>query len=532
MQMRWPTVTGLSIAAAATMLFVIAGHFAATALIDGQRSKQLRELNDVALRRLEIAVDYGAATLAELARRGPVDCDPPALQAVRLHVYQRGAVKDIRIVRRDGQVRCSAYSETLEFDEGWPGRDEMLPAGDQSLRIFRVDQFFGVALGVLMDIDETTSLAAILGISDSLFDIMPSDLRDHSDVLLELGEGRPLIQSPPLKMSSSSEIMSAATISARYPLRTRIRIDKSAVPDWNREPYLPIVVLAALLGLAFGILLSRAVARPGSPVAEIDAALAARAFKPYLQPVFNLSTGVIVGCEALARWIRPDGSVIPPSKFIPLAEASGRIEEMTWQILAVALSELRLQLARDRHFKVSVNIMPRHLMAVGFIDELRLIVAATKVSPRQVVLELTEREQLEDLSRAAAVVRQLRDLGFRVAIDDVGIGHSGLSHIQTLGANILKIDKFFVDSICRDSAATAVVEMVVRLARELKMSVVAEGIETRAQLAALVACGVEEGQGFLVSPPVPAADFIAMLDRQARPIGDDGPRQRVVADVA
>ncbi|MGA2129257.1 MAG: CSS-motif domain-containing protein, partial [Xanthobacteraceae bacterium] len=183
-------MTGLSIAATATVLFVVAGHFAANALIDGQRSRQLRELDEVALRRLEVAVDYGAATLGELARRGPVGCDPSALQAVRLHVYQRGAVKDIRVVGRDGQVRCSAYSETLEFDEGWPGRDEMLPARDPSLRIFRVDQFFGVALGVLMDIDDKTALVAILGIGDSLFDIMPSDLRDHSDVSLELGEGQ------------------------------------------------------------------------------------------------------------------------------------------------------------------------------------------------------------------------------------------------------------------------------------------------------------------------------------------------------
>jgi len=529
MQSRWPKVTGLSIAATVTVLFIVAGHFAANALIDGQRSRQLRELDDVALRRLEVAVDYGAATLGELARRGPIGCDPSALQAVRLHVYQRGAVKDIRVVGRDGQVRCSAYSETLEFDEGWPSRDEMLPARDPSLRIFRVDQFFGVALGVLMDVDDKTALVAILGIGDSLFDIMPSDLRDHSDVSLELGEGQPLIQSPPLKLNASSEIISAATVSARYPLRTRIRIDTNAVWDWNREPYLPIVVLAAFLGLAFGVLLSRAVARPGGPLADIDAALAAHEFKPYLQPVFNLGTGAIVGCEALARWIRADGSVIPPAKFIQLAESSGRVEEMTWQILSVALSELRLPLARDGHLKVSVNIVPRHLVAAGFIDELSLIVTAAKVSPRQVVLELTEREQFEDLSHAAAVVTQLRDLGFRVAIDDVGIGHSGLSHIQTLGANILKIDKFFVDSICRDSAAMAVVEMVVRLARELNMSVVAEGIESNAQVAALVACGVEEGQGFLVSPPVPAADFIAMLDRQARPIDEVAPRRRVVA---
>ncbi|MES1148984.1 MAG: EAL domain-containing protein, partial [Bradyrhizobium guangdongense] len=129
------------------------------------------------------------------------------------------------------------------------------------------------------------------------------------------------------------------------------------------------------------------------------------------------------------------------------------------------------------------------------------------------VLELTEREAFADLTCAAAAVKTLRDFGFRVAIDDVGIGHSGLSQIQKLGANILKIDKFFVDSICRDAAAVAVVDMVVRLARELKMTVVAEGIEQHAQLAALVACGVDEGQGYLVSPPLPVTEFIALLGR-------------------
>ena len=196
MQLRWPNFASLSIAAASAIIFVIGGHFAADALIDEQRSKQLRDLSDVALRRSEIAVDYGADTLDELARRGPISCDASALQAVRLHVYQRGTVKDIRLLSRDGLVLCSAYSETLEFDKGWASRSEMLPARDKALRIFRVDQFFGVALGVLKDIDEKTSLVAILGIGPSLFDIMPTELRDHSEVLLELGNGQKLIQSP------------------------------------------------------------------------------------------------------------------------------------------------------------------------------------------------------------------------------------------------------------------------------------------------------------------------------------------------
>jgi EAL domain-containing protein (putative c-di-GMP-specific phosphodiesterase class I) len=156
-------------------------------------------------------------------------------------------------------------------------------------------------------------------------------------------------------------------------------------------------------------------------------------------------------------------------------------------------------------------------MAPGFVDTLRSTVAGARLSPRQLVIEITEREEIENLERAASVIAELRECGFKVAIDDVGVGHSGLSQVQRLGANILKIDKFFVDSMGRDSTANAVVKMLVHLARELKMKIHAEGIETDEQMSALIACGVEEGQGYLVSRPLPIADFIAFMDERSKP---------------
>src|SRR3981189_3004659 len=149
MKLRWPDVTQMAIVVTSLVALVAGGHFAATAVIEGQQSRQLEELTDVALRRSEVAVDFGAATLDELARRGPLSCDPASLQAVRLQVYQRSAVKDIRLVDRDGSVICSAYSETLEFDNGRVDRPEMQSSRDGRLLLFRVDQFRGVALGGL-----------------------------------------------------------------------------------------------------------------------------------------------------------------------------------------------------------------------------------------------------------------------------------------------------------------------------------------------------------------------------------------------
>lgn len=134
------------------------------------------------------------------------------------------------------------------------------------------------------------------------------------------------------------------------------------------------------------------------------------------------------------------------------------------------------------------------------------------------MIEVTERDELDDLARAAAVVGELRDYGFRVAIDDVGVGHSGLSRLKGLGANTIKIDKFFVDTITMDASTTTIVEMLVALARDFHMTVVAEGVETEEQVRALISCGVEEGQDYLVAAPLPFAKFSELMaSRRAAP---------------
>jgi len=185
---------------------------------------------------------------------------------------------------------------------------------------------------------------------------------------------------------------------------------------------------------------------------------------------------------------------------------------MTWQILGSALAELKPLLRANKNFKMSLNVVPGHLLSAGFVETLRRKVLTARVSARQIVVEITERDELDDLARAAAVVAELRDHGFRVAIDDVGVGHSGLSRLKGLGADMIKIDKFFVDTITVDASTTTIVEMLVALARDLHMGVVAEGIETEEQLRALLASGVAEGQGYLVAPPLPFAKFSELVE--------------------
>jgi c-di-GMP phosphodiesterase len=467
------------------------------------------------LRRSEGAVDYASASISEIATSGPFDCNPSSLQIFRLHVYQRSAIKDVRVANADGSVVCSAYSETLEFDRDWVIRSDMLPSRDAELLLFRVQQFGGDALGVMRDLDKKRSLIAIVAINSSLFDIMPAELRARSEILVELSNGQQLGQFA-LEDFDFADGIDFVKRSDHYPLKAAVRVDRAALAKWHRQSYWPAMLIAAALGLIFGVMLNRT-RRIEGPLAEIDRALAKGQFRPFFQPTFHLESGEILGCEVLARWIRDDGSVVPPTNFIPLAESSGRIRPMTWQILGAALKELNMLLRENKEFKLSFNVVPSHLLHDDFVETLRRVVASAKVSARQIVLELTERDKLEDLAKAAEVVHALRDLGFKVAIDDVGVGHSGLSHLKGLGATTMKIDKFFVDTVTRDGSAASIIEMLVKLAHDLNMTVIAEGIETEDQLRALRDCGVQQGQGYLVSPPVPAAKFFELIEaRQAK----------------
>ncbi len=515
--MRWPSFSYLAIVGAAVAGFMVAGDVAARYLIESRQTRHLEELGLIALRRAEDTASYGVQALSDITKASP-SCDAATLQGVRLHVYRHSLVKDIRVVQHDASVLCSAFSETLEFDKGWVTRDDMLPVTGRAAMLFRVEQFFGTALGVMVDKSPESGVIAIVGVNGSLLDVMPEVLRDASTVTMRLTDGREIARSRGVGPIAAEATLLQVSTSAIYPLDVAIEVDRAALSRWEQEPYWPIVALGALLGLIFGGLAARSMLRPLTPLEELDRGIAADEIRPYFQPLFDLRTRRIVGAELLARWVKPDGTVIPPMRFIELAEETGRIGPLTWHLLRAGLAELGPTMQADRDFKLSVNVSPRHFVAPRFVDELSDAVRPSGIAPEQIALEITERESFADPAAAARVVAAVRALGFKVALDDVGIGHSGLSQIQLLRADVLKVDKFFVDSLCRDDSARIMVETMVRLAADMNMDVVAEGIEDEEQSRALAACGVATGQGYVMSPPLPGPTFIRFMADQAEPL--------------
>lgn len=268
--------------------------------------------------------------------------------------------------------------------------------------------------------------------------------------------------------------------------------------------FLPIGAGIAFFMVGLVIWLSR---KRLSPQAELELAVRNREFIVEYQPIVELKTGICVGAEALVRWKRPDGSVIRPDIFIPLAEETGLIEPITDQVIAAVVEELGGTLVTDRTLHIAINISAQDIKSGRVLAVLDQQLVQADIRPQQIWLEATERGFIE-VTAARNSLTAARQRGHSVAIDDFGTGYSSLSHLQQLPLDALKIDKAFVDTIGREAATSSVVLHIIDMAKDLGFFSVAEGIETQQQLDFLCAQNVDFGQGWLFSRPLPAADFI------------------------
>jgi len=228
------------------------------------------------------------------------------------------------------------------------------------------------------------------------------------------------------------------------------------------------------------------------------------------QPIIDLESGDVIGAEALARWMHPVRGAISPVQFIPIAEDCGLVERLGEWAIDGALQQLadwRERSVVPDNFRVSVNISKSQLLNPRFVDDLIERVASHGLSPRDLKLEVTETTVVDNRSTVTATLAALRDRSFTIMMDDFGTGHSSLSGLQNLPIDELKIDQSFVRHTELDTDVIAITSAIVMLAGHLKMGTVAEGIETREQLALLQSLGCMYGQGFLFSRPLAAQAF-------------------------
>jgi diguanylate cyclase (GGDEF)-like protein len=230
------------------------------------------------------------------------------------------------------------------------------------------------------------------------------------------------------------------------------------------------------------------------------------------QPVYDVRTGRVVSAEALVRWNHPTLGTIVPDRFIPMAEESGLIDSIgEWMIVRVCEQIRRWVDAGIPDVHVSVNVSARQLDRRGLLKFIGAAIAAERIAPSSLEIEVTETSIMRDVYAATIVLRDLRSMGVRVAIDDFGAGYTSLGFLRDLPIDDLKIDRSFVRDVALGGFDGAVVRAVVMLARELGVRTIAEGVEDAAQMEALRALQCDAVQGFYFSPPLPADDCTPVL---------------------
>ena len=271
---------------------------------------------------------------------------------------------------------------------------------------------------------------------------------------------------------------------------------------------LPLGLLASLLTGAITFYVMRR--QQGLP-ALIRMALRRDEFFMVYQPIVDLQTDAVIGAEALVRWRRGDGSIVAPDVFVPVAESTGLIQRLTERVVELITRDMGPLLRTRPGLHVAINLSAADFRDTRTVALMERLLADMGVAPRQVVVEATERGLLH-AEAAQDVIRAIRARGIRVAIDDFGTGYSSLSYLETFELDFLKIDKAFVSTVGTEAATSQVVPHIIGMAKDLRLEMVAEGVETHAQAAFLRARGVQYAQGWLIGKPMPIAVLVDWLD--------------------
>lgn len=243
---------------------------------------------------------------------------------------------------------------------------------------------------------------------------------------------------------------------------------------------------------------------------EVRRGLQRSEFVLHYQPIVELKTGRVVGAEALLRWQHPDHGLLGPDEFIARVERIGSLASWVLAEAATTTARWRRIFALGQ-FTVSVNVSAQNLAQPDFVTQVQTALKAAELEPRHLCIELTETIRVEDLESTGARLQVLQALGTKTSIDDFGTGQSTLSYLRQLPVDVIKIDRSFVIELTRQERADSIVGSLSRLARELDVTCVAEGVETEAQRLALWNHGVRFAQGYLFAEPLDEVQFEQVL---------------------
>jgi sensor c-di-GMP phosphodiesterase-like protein len=459
----------------------------------------------------ELSIDQAVANLSDLVGRGVDSCQPAHLEMLRQAVFRSGPVKEVAVIGPNGETLCTDTGNSFGRREvvvsaATPNPDIMLDVvsiSDGHERMLRVRRLAPRG---------KPALAASLPANLLLPRVNPEGTIFSGFARMTLADGT-TVGVAGVEGTTPDDHIIGRHRSERYGLIVTVALARNGVIanyDDLRRIGMVVTGLVALVIFICAIIVPWR--QRYDPISEVERALVANEFVPYYQPVVDIKSGRILGAEVLVRWRKPDGTIVNPHSFISLIESSGLILELTRALMRRVSKEVGLAIGARPHMYIAFNIAPRHFADLAILGDIGSIFDGSSIGLPQLVLEITERYEIENLTATRRVIAALQGLGCRIAIDDVGTGHNGLSYLRKLGADIIKIDKMFVEAIKYEHHSRAIVEMLVDLARNLHMQIIAEGVETFEQIIFLRELGISAVQGYVFAPPLPGSAFLQLVE--------------------
>jgi EAL domain-containing protein (putative c-di-GMP-specific phosphodiesterase class I) len=430
--------------------------------------------------KIEASANEGVTALRTVLADSPSLCTPTFLGNVHKAMREGLHVKDILVENSAGVQYCDGFGERLNYATlsdslTIPGHSEtvsVVKLDDQPMPMLRLTQTFGA---------ERTVSAFVPVLANAADTVLPG-MRTATMVRVSLTSGTPILTlghaAPFDQRKSDADFISAQAFAGEIPLRTEAVVPFGTVRADYANLDVSFTVVAGIMCAAFLVLMLQYVRRSDLPAFGLERAIAHGELKPYYQPVIDLRNGRLVGCEMLCRWEKRNGTIVSPGAFIDYAEATGLAIPMTVSLMQQVRLDLNELYREMPDMKVSINLFEGHFRDNAIIDDVQAIFGNSSIGFHQLVFEITERRPLGNSTQAHAVIAGLHGLGARLAMDDAGTGHSNLAYLQTLGVDVIKIDRVFVDMIKPETTQVPVLDGLIAVARDLGTEVIAEGGET------------------------------------------------------
>ena len=475
------------------------------------------EMNAIANRyisRSETAISSAVEMLRQMQGKGQTSCTRQNQSEFEKTLSENVIINAIAIVDHRGVPMCYVPAQVRRGTSILPALKPDAPR--VGIGMSRVE-YEGIRTALVSwRLENDWRLVANISPAVLAIEPGPDYLRHASEIEVRLGQDHIWVKptrNSALPVTMDSNFIEEFAASTIYPINVRIRSDQNAIMSLVEE--LKIVAVIGCSGIAiFLIALGVWLSWKPEKDAEDDfvASIRNSEFIPYYQPVVDIVTGELQGCEMLMRWQLPNGKIVSPGQFMTYAETSGHIFEMTRSIMRQSIDDLGELYSRHPELKLSINLFAGHFNDRSIVDDLLDIYDGSSIALNQVVMEVTERQPLEDIDLARKIIAELQAHGIRVALDDVGTGHGGLDYLQKLGMDIVKIDKMFIDPLGSEENAFRLVDAIAELADTMNMGIIAEGVEKYEQIMLLRELGVSSAQGFIFSRPLPARKYLEFAE--------------------